>query len=239
MNTEQLAHMADVTRRYGRFRPCGAGLGVVWGGALLGTLGVMTLTWSWQAYGADALQGQSFWRFLRDTPLSPPGWLQLSALLAPFVGWLGLVAIQAWVDGQFGAVTAEAEACARRLKGPRWMMPFMVMLMAGLLAGVLVWDGQLAAVRGVAGIAAIGAWALVWGRQSRDQLTLLVMFALSVPSIYVLAATDTQAKFTAGNLAIFATYFVLMLFLLLQGLKRFSQFVRVRADLLAMQPVDE
>jgi hypothetical protein len=239
MNSEQLAHMADVTRRYGRFRPCGAGLGVIWGGVLLGTLGILTLQWAWQVYSTDALAGQTFWRFMRDTPMTPPGWLQLAALLAPFVGWAGLVAIQTWVDGQFGAVTAEAEACARPLKGPRWMAPFMVMLMAGLLAGVLVWDGQLAAVRGVAGILAIGAWALVWGRRSRDQLTLLVMFAVSVPSIYVLAATDTNAKFTAGNLAIFATYFVLMLFLLLQGIKRFSQFVRVRADLMAMQPVDE
>jgi len=239
MNTEQLAHMADVTRRYGRFRPCGAGLGVIWAGLLLGTLGILSLQWTWQAYTADALAGQTFWRFLRDTPMTPPGWLQLAALLAPFVGWAGLVVIQAWVDGQFGAVTAEAEACGRPLKGPRWMAPFMVMLMAGLLAGVLVWDGQLAAVRGVAGILAIGAWALVWGRHSRDQLTLLVMFAVSIPSIYVLAATDTNAKFTAGNLAIFATYFVLMMFLLLQGIRRFSQFVRVRADLMAMEPVDE
>ena len=239
MDIEHLARLEDVTRRYGRFRPCGAGLGVTWSGLLLAALGLLTLQWTRHEYAARALPSQTFWRFLRDTPLTPPGWLQLAAVLAPFVAWMGLLAIQAWVDRQFGAVTTEPEVCARPLKGPRWLAPMLVVLMACLMAGVLIYDGQLGAVRGVAGIAAIGAWALVWGRHSRDQLTLLVMFALSIPSIYVMAATDTNAKFTAGNLVIFATYLVLMLFLLLQGLIRFSGFVKVRADLAALRPVDE
>jgi hypothetical protein len=43
----------------------------------------------------------------------------------------------------------------------------------------------------------------------------------------------------AGNLIIFATYFVLMLWLLVQGLMRFPGFLKVRADLAGIQPVDE
>jgi hypothetical protein len=35
MNSDGLARLEDLTRRYARFRPCGAGLGVVWGGLLL------------------------------------------------------------------------------------------------------------------------------------------------------------------------------------------------------------
>jgi hypothetical protein len=65
------------------------------------------------------------------------------------------------------------------------------------------------------------------------------MFAVSVPSLYLMAATDPNGNFAAGNLIIFGTYFVLMLWLLVQGLMRFSGFLKVRADLAGIQPVDE
>ncbi|MEN3338400.1 MAG: hypothetical protein V7647_2076 [Acidobacteriota bacterium] len=239
VDTDRLARLEDVTRRYGRFRPCGAGLGVIWGGLLLGALGLLMLAWTRSEYAAHALAGQTFWRFLRDTHLTPPGWLQLAGTLSPFVAWLGLVAIQAWVDGAFGAVTTEPEPCARRLRGPRWFAPSIVVLLAGVMCGVIIWDAQLAAGRGVGALLAIAGWALVWGRHSRDQLTLLVMFALSVPSIYLMAATDPNANLTAGNLVIFLAYFALMMWLLLQGIIRFSGFVKVRADLASMERVDE
>jgi hypothetical protein len=240
MDTERLARMADVTRRYGKYRPCGAGLGVVWGGLLLGTLGLLQWQWAQQEYARHAVASQSLWRFLRDTPLTPPGWLQIAAVAAPFVAWLGLVGIQAWVDRQFGAVTtSESAGVCSRPRGPRWMAPFLVILLACLLSGVVIWDAPGAALRGVAAMLAIAAWALVWGRGSRDQLTLLVMLAASVPSLYMMAATDPNANFTAGNMVVFAAYFVLMLWLLLQGVLRFSGFLKVRADLAAMQPVEE
>src|SRR6185369_10053348 len=121
METNRLARMEDVTRRYGRFRPCGAGLGVLWGGLLLGALGLLMLQWTRDAYAARAIQSQTFWRFLRDTRLIPPGWLQLAGLAVPFVGWLGLVAIQQWVDGRFGAVTTADAGICKRPRGPWWM----------------------------------------------------------------------------------------------------------------------
>ena len=86
---------------------------------------------------------------------------------------------------------------------------------------------------------AMAAWAVVWGRRSRDQLTLLVMFALSVPPLYLMLATDPNANVAAGNLIIFGTYFFLMMWLLLQGVVRFSGFLKVRTDLAAIQPVEE
>lgn len=175
MDRDRLAHMEDVTRRYGKYRPCGAGLGVLWGGLLLGVLGVLLLQWTRHEYAASAVPSQTLWRFLRDTPLTPPGWLQIAATVSPFIGWLGLLAI--------------------------------------------------------------AAWAVVWGRRSRDQL--LVMFAVSVPSLYLMLATDPNANLAAGDLIIFGTYFFLMMWLLLQGVMRFSRFLKVRADLAAIQPVDE
>jgi hypothetical protein len=238
MDRDRLAHMEDVTRRYGKYRPCGAGLGVLWGGLLLGVLGALVLQWTRHEYAAKAVQSQTLWRFLRETPLTPPGWLQLAAVAAPFIGWLGLLAAQEWVDRQFGAVTTASARCAGP-RGPRWLPPFAVVLLACLLSGVLIWDAPASAARGVAAMLAIGAWALVWGRRSRDQLTLLVMFAVSVPSLYLMAATDPNGKFAAGNLVIFGTYFILMMWLLLQGLGRFAGFLQVRAELAAIQPVDE
>src|SRR4051794_3305870 len=138
MDPERLTRIEDITRRYGKFRPCGAGLGVIWGGLLLAALGVLMLAWTRNEYAARAAVGQTFWRFLRDTQLTPPTWLQLAATLSPFVGWLGLVAIQAWVDHGFGAVTTEPEACARRLRGPRWFAPAIVILLACVMAGVII-----------------------------------------------------------------------------------------------------
>ena len=239
MDTEQLAQMEDVTRRYGSYRPCGAGLGVVWGGVILGMLGLMLMQWTQHEYGQRAVESQSLWRFMRDTPLSPPAWLQIAAIASPFVAWLGLVGIQAWVDRRFGTVTTDGSSlsCARR--GPRWLAPVVVMMMAGLLSGVVLWDASTAAIGGAGAMLAIGAWALVWGRSSRDQLTLLVMLAVSVPSLYVMAATDEYGNFAAGNLIIFGAYLLLMLMLVVQGLRRFNGFLKVRADLAAMRPIEE
>ena len=239
MDTERLARMEDVTRRYGKYRPCGAGLGVVWGGLLLGTLGLLQLRWAQHEYADHAIAAQSLWRFLRDTQLTPPGWLQAAAVASPFAAWLGLVAIQAWVDRQFGAVTTTESGLCSRPRGPWWMAPFLVVFLACLLSGLVIWDAPAAALRGVTAMLAIAAWALVWGRRSRDQLTLLVMLAVSVPSLYLMAATDPNGHFAAGNLLIFAAYFVLMLWLLLQGVLRFSGFLKVRADLAGMHPVEE
>ena len=238
MDTDRLAHLEDVTRRYGKYRPCGAGLGVMWGGLLLGALGLLLWQWTRHEYAARAAASQTFWRFLRDTTLTPPGWLQVAAIASPLVGWLGLLGIQEWIDRQFGAVTTEPGA--RDCRGaPRWFAPFIVVLLACLLSGAILWSDGADAVRGAIAMLAIAAWALVWGRSSRDQLTLLVMFAVSVPSLYLMAATDPQGHFAAGNLIIFATYFVLMMWLLVQGMLRFSGFLKVRADLAAIQPLDE
>jgi len=239
MDTERLARLEDVTRRYGNYRPCGAGLGVVWGGVLLGILGALLLQWTLAEYAERAVASQTVWRFMRDAPLTPPGWLQIAAIAAPFVAWLGLVAIQTWVDRQFGAVTTTGTLASCRRSAPRWFAPMVVVMMACLLSGILIWDASTPAARGVVALLAIGAWALVWGRSSRDQLTLLVMLAVSIPSLYVLAATDPYANFAAGNLIIFGAYLLLMIMLLLQGIRRFHGFLKVRADLNSMRPVEE
>ena len=239
MDTDRLAHIEDVTRRYGKYRPCGGGLGVVWGGLVLGALGALLVQWTGTEYSARALPAQTLWRFLRDTRLDPPAWLQAAAIAAPFISWLGLLGIQAWVDRRFGAVTTAPQASRDRPRGPRWMAPFLVLMLAALLAGVTVWDAGTIATRGGVAILAIGAWALVWGRHSRDQLTMMVMLAVSVPSLYVMAATDPDANFTAGSVIVFGSYFLLMLWLLVQGIIRFAGFLKVRAELAAMRPVDE
>src|SRR5215208_188515 len=107
MDTDRLAHLEDVTRCYGRYRPCGGGLGVLWGGLVLGVLAAMLLYWTRSEYAAHALPSQTLWRFLRATRLTSPVWLQVAATLAPFAAWLGMLAIQRWIDRRFGAVTTE------------------------------------------------------------------------------------------------------------------------------------
>jgi len=85
-------------------------------------------------------------------------------------------------------------------------------MMACVLSAVVLWDASTPAIGGAAAMLATGAWALVWGRSSRDHLTLLVSFG---------------------------TYLLLMMMLVVQGLRRFHGFLRVRADLAAMRPVEE
>jgi hypothetical protein len=239
MDTERLKQIEDVTRRYAKYRVCGAGLGVLWGGALLALVGVLLIKWTVTAYLTLASPSQSFWRFLRSTQLTPPLWLSLAAVAAPFLAWLGLRAIQRWVDHRFGTVIGAETAveCPRR---PRWLLPGFVGLMSVLLGAVLVWDREGGfAVIGAAGILAIAAWTLVWARATTDALTQFVMFAVSIPSLYVLASTDAESKMAAGNLLVFAAYFALMLWLLVQGATRFAGFVRVRRELAQMGAGDE
>jgi hypothetical protein len=240
MDPKRLAYLEDLTGRYGRYRLCGAGLGVAWGGLVLVGLGILLLQWARGAFAVQGLASQTLWRFLRDTPPETPGWLQLAATAAPFIGWVGLLALQAWADRKFGTVTLESSAVVcRRPRGPRWLPPFLVILMACLLLGTVLWEAATAAVPALAGMLAISAWALVWGRHSRDQLTLLVMFALSIPSLYVLASASRGSNMMAGNLLLFGVYFLLMLFLLAQGVVRFFGFLKVRAELDAMTPAAE
>jgi hypothetical protein len=239
MDTNRLRQIEDVTRRYAKYRPCGAGLGVLWGGALLALLGVLLVKWTTTAYATLAEPSQSFWRFLRSTQLTPPVWLSAAAVAAPFLAWLGLHAIQYWVDRRFGTVIA-ADAAVECPRRPRWLLPGFVALLSVLLGAILIWDsGSGFAAGGAAGILAIAAWTLVWGRASRDGLTQFVMFAVSIPSLYVLASTDADSKMAAGNLLIFASYFALMLWLVVQGATRFAAFVRVRRELATLGPVHE
>lgn len=239
MNADRLSRLEDLTRRYARYRPCGAGLGVAWGGVLLAVLAALFFSWAWHAYPAPPPSAMSLWRFLRTSQLTPPAWLVIAAALTPFVAWAGMRGIQAWVDRHFGAVESR-EACGALIQGPDWMAPFMVVMMATLLCGVLIWDAAArSAALGLIGILAIAAWTAVWGRGSRDRLTQLVMLAVSIPPMYLLASTDAESKMAAGNLVIFAAYLVLMAWLLVKGGRRFFGFLEVSRDLAAIQPADE
>src|SRR4051812_19358621 len=100
MNSERLTRLEDLTRRYARYRPCGAGLGVVWGGVLLAALTALFVYWALGAYGS-ASPSLGLWRFLRTSRLTPPAWLAIVAALTPFVAWGGMAAIQEWVDRHF------------------------------------------------------------------------------------------------------------------------------------------
>ena len=239
MDMQRLKQIEDVTRRYAKYRVCGAGLGVLWGGALLALLGALLVKWTVTAYLTLANPSQSFWRFLRSTQLTPPLWLVIAAVAAPFLAWVGLRAIQRWVDHRFGTVIG-AQAAAECPRRPQWLLPGFVALLSVLLGAILVWDSESGfAVGGAAGILAIAAWTLVWGRSATDALTQFVMFAISIPSLYVLASTDTESKMAAGNLIVFAAYLALMVWLVVQGATRFAGFVRVRRELAAMGPVEE
>jgi hypothetical protein len=239
MNPDRLRHIEDLTRRYARYRPCGAGLGVVWAGMLLALLGALLIQWTGSAYASLGTPSESFWRFLRSRELVPPGWLVAAAAATPFLAWVGLNRIQRWVDRRFGTVQSQ-EPPDTYPRGPRWFFPAVVVFMACLLCGMLVWDAATGfAAWGAAGIVAIAVWAILWGRWSRDRLSQFVMFAVSIPPLYLLASTDVESRLAAGNLIIFATYMVLMFWLLIKGATRFSGFVKVRGELAAIEPVDE
>jgi len=242
MTADRLARLEDLTRRYARYRPCGAGLGVLWAGALLVMLTALFLWWTLSAYAAASASSVSLWRFLRSSPLVPPAWLVLAAAATPFAAWLGLTGIQDWVDGHFGAVESgeRGVSCAGRIRGPHWMPSVLVGIMAVVLSGLLLVDATRGGnAVGIVGILAIAGWAIVWGRGSRDQLTQMVMLTLSIPPLYVIASTDAASKLAAGNLVIFGSYLVLMFWLLVQGATRFSGFLKVRRDLASIGPVEE
>jgi MFS family permease len=239
MTTDRLTRLEDLTRRYARYRPCGAGLGVMWGGVLLAALAALFFAWTWQVYTAQPLSAISLWRFLRTSNLTPPAWLVIAAAVTPFVAWAGMRGIQQWVDGHFGAVESN-EPCKALIQGPHWMAPFLVVLIGTLLCGILIWDEAVrSAAVGLIGILAIAAWTAVWGRGSRDRLTQLVMLAVSIPPMYLLASTDAESRMAAGNLVIFGAYLTLMAWLLVKGGRRFFGFLAVRRDLAAIHPADE
>jgi hypothetical protein len=237
MNPDQLSRLEDVTRRYARYRPCGAGIGVLWGGALLGLLGGLVARWALSAYAAhaaQALRDDGLWHFLRSSRMAPPGWLAAAGFVTPFLAWLGLAAIQRAVDRSYGAVEGMETS---RL--PQWAAAKLVACVALLFIALQAWDSAAAlAGWGTLGILAITAWTLVWGRASRDSLTQKVMLGLSIPPFFLLAATlEGNTNMASQMLVTFGVYFAVMGVMLVQGLLRFRGFRKVSRELADLQPV--
>ena len=236
MNLDRLARLEDLTRRYAKNRPCGAGLGVLWGGVLLGLLEGMLVGWMMTEYVARPDRSTGFWRFSRTAQLATPSWLGWVALATPFLAWLGLMAIQGWVDRRCGAV--ESREGSNRY--PKWAAPKMVAAMACLFFVLQAWDSPSALMGfGSLGILAVAAWAFVWGRNCRDGLTQTVMLFLSIPPLFILAGTGAASRLGSANLLTFGAYSVFMLVMLIKGAVRFTGFLKVSRELAAIPPVGE
>jgi len=240
-----LAQLDDLTRRYARYRPCGAGLGAFWGGVLLMALTGLVFRWTVTAYGespgAAPRTPDAYWQFLRSAPLFPPPWLVLAAAAVPFVAWFGITIIQRWVDRRFGTVRAADDRELRAVfRGPRWIAPAAVGGLAAAMAARVLFDAAHgASAVGIVGLLAIAGWAAVWGRRSRDRLTLWVMLTLSIPPLFIMASTDGASRMADATVGIFSTYVFVTFSLLGHGVRRFRGFLSVRRDLAAIQVMDE
>ena len=236
MNPQRLAQLEDLTRRYAKYRPCGAGLGVLWGGFLLGLLDGMMLGWLLTGYVSRSNPTENLWRFTRGSNLATPTWLAWAALALPFLAWMGLQGIQAWVDHRFGTV----EGLEPSQRFSKWRIPIPLTAMALGMGSLLVMDSPSTfGGWGLAGILTVTAWSFVWARNCRDGLTQSVMLFLSIPPFFLLAGIGAGSHLAGANLTVFGAYTLFMVVLFVRGALRFTGFLKVRRELAALKPVAE
>lgn len=233
MTPDRLTHIEDLTRRYAKYRPCGAGLGALSGGIIYQLFAGSVLGWVLRQ--AEPLNG--FKEVLRARIHTPP-FLQVLAITVPLFIWLSILLIQKRVDRRFGVVTGEAQ---RDFLTVRWLAPGAVILLAaahlafGAINAHILFPGDPRYAMGalsITGTATIMLLAGVWGRSARDPQTLLLMMTTSLPSLFILRPGP-------GDLFIFAfiscAYLALMFWLMISGALRFGEFLKVSRELDALQ----
>ncbi|HET8900802.1 MAG TPA: hypothetical protein VFM84_02590 [Holophagaceae bacterium] len=237
MNLDRLTRLEDLTRRYAKCRPGGAGLGMLWGGLVYQFSAGLTLGWVLrQVTDKDTMHT------LIHSQMKTPVMLMAAGIATPIVVWLGVCLLQGWVDKRFGAVVGQP---ASRVQYPRWLLPGFVIGCEGML---LVFSFLNAFVVNrndpahaldpwkVGGALAIALLAVLWGRAEQDQQTRGLMMAVSIPSIFILMSGPVNLLEIS---VISGAYLALMLGLMIKGALRFAEFLKVSRELDALQPEGE
>jgi hypothetical protein len=241
MTPDRLAHIENLTRRYARYRPCGAGLGALWGGIVYQFFAGMALGWVLRQVEPCATL-RDFARALFRSQAHLPRLLVVSAIAAPLLIWLGVYLIQRGVDRRFGRVVGEPH---EGIQFPRWLLPGFVILVGLITLAFGAFNHKalfpndpaynLDAWK-VGGILSIALLALLWGRAGQDQQTRTLMMLASLPSILALTAGPADLfmlSFTS------AAYLILMFAAMVKGALRFGGFLKVSRELDALQPEGE
>jgi len=237
MNLDRLTRLEDLTRRYAKHRPCGAGLGMLWGGLVYQFAAGLALGWVLRQVDNEGLT-RALIHFQGRTPL----FLQIAAIATPILVWLGVYLLQEWADRRFGAVEGQAHVA---LQFPRWFLPGFVICFEGLLltfsvlnAYILFPGDEVHALDAwkVGGPIVIALLALVWGRAKQDQETRTLMMLVSLPSGFLLLSGRADLLVIAVTSC---AYLALMFVVMVKGALRFGGFLAVSRKLAAIQPEAE
>lgn len=237
MNLDRLARLEDLTHRYAKHRPCGAGLGMLWGGLVYQFAAGLALGWVLrQVENKDLVH--TLFHFQGKTPV----FLEASAVATPILVWLGVCLLQGWVDKRFGAVVGQPSSNPHF---PRWLLPGFVILCEGMLLAfsflnpfVLFRNNPAYALDPwkAGGALAIALLALLWGRSEQDHQTRNLMMAISLSSLFILLSGPADLLMitvTSG------AYLALMFGIMIKGALRFGGFLKVSRELAALQPEGE
>lgn len=241
MNLDRLARLEDLTRRYAKHRPCGAGLGMLWGGLVYQFFAGLVLGWVLRQVEPSATL-KDLARALFRAQMKTPVFLEAAAIATPLAVWLGVFFIQRQVDRRFGVVAAEPATGQAIL---RWFMPGFVILLAGLHLAMGVFHARVlfphdpayaADPMSLSGTVAIAALALLWGRSRQDAQTRSLMILVSFLPLFILRPGPADLfVFTAAS----AAYLLLMFGIMALGALRFAGFLKVSGELSAIRPEGE
>lgn len=234
MNLDNLSRLDDLTRRYAKHRPCGAGLGMLWGGLVYQFAAGLALGWILRQVDDHGL-ASTLIHFAGRTPR----FLEITAIVTPLLVWIGVYLLQAWVDRRFGAVEGQPQTGFMFL---RWFSPGFVILFEGLilvfnlLNAFVLFPGNPAHALDlwrVCGPIIIALLALYWGRAKQDQETRTLMMLVSLPSGFLLLSGQTDLLMVAVTSC---AYLALMFALIVKGALRFVGFLKVSQELASLKP---
>ena len=237
MNLDRLTRLEDLTRRYAKHRPCGAGLGMLWGGFVYQFAAGLALGWILRQVDTQGLT-HALIHFQGRTPR----FLEITAIATPVLVWIGVYLLQGWADRRFGAVAGRSHTS---VLFPRWLLPGFVIFFEGLLlafsllnAYILFPGDPIYALDAwkVAGPIAIALLALVWGGAKQDQETRALMLIVSIPTGFLLLPGRAEPLLvTVASCLYLAAMFIVMV----KGALRFASFQKVSRELDALQPESE
>jgi hypothetical protein len=237
MDLDHLTRLEDLTRRYAKHRPCGAGLGMLWGGLVYQFSAGLALGWVLRQ-----MENKNLLHTLLHFQGKAPVFLEASAVATPILVWLGVGLLQGWVDKRFGAVVGEPSTSAQL---PRWFFPGCVLLLEAVLLSFSVFNAHVLFRNDpayamdawkVGGGLAIALLAALWGRSGQDQQTRSLMMLVSIPSLFILQSGPTDPFIIA---LASGAYLALMLGIMIKGALRFGAFLKVSRELDALQPEGE